>query len=171
MCPALAAAMLPGPQVWFLPPTSPTPSPASQGAIPLPFGVQLPWQPLEAPSNWPPHPRGPGVGGMWVPRQTEANTRWLISKLELASKYTRHSGAGTWTPRWCFAFKGLSRGPPKGLEQFFKLCLHFDMGPSRALSSVLILIGASSPWRGLCSYSIVGLSRALSCKLLFFSCN
>ena len=45
------------------------------------------------------------------------------------------------------------------------------MGPSRTLTSVLILIGASSPWGGLSSYSIVGLSRTLSCKLLFFSCN
>ena len=44
------------------------------------------------------------------------------------------------------------------------------MGPSLALSSVLILIGTSSPWRGLSSYSIVGLSRAISYKLLFFSC-
>ena len=47
---------------------------------------------------------------------TDANTQGLISKLELASKYTRHSGAGTWTPRWCFAFKGLSQGPPEWLE-------------------------------------------------------
>ena len=45
------------------------------------------------------------------------------------------------------------------------------MGPSRTLTSVLILRGASSPWGGLSSYSIVGLSRTLSCKLLFFSCN
>ena len=45
------------------------------------------------------------------------------------------------------------------------------MGHSRALSSVLILIGASCPWPGLCFDSIVGLSRTLSCKLLFFSCN
>ena len=45
------------------------------------------------------------------------------------------------------------------------------MGPSRALSSALILIGAFCPWPGLCFDSIVGLSRSLSCKLLFFSCN
>ena len=45
------------------------------------------------------------------------------------------------------------------------------MGPSRALTSVPILIGASIPWRGLSSYSIVGVSRTWSCKLLFFSCN
>ena len=38
------------------------------------------------------------------------------------------------------------------------------MGPSRALSSVLILIGASCPWPGLSFDSIVGLSRILSCK-------
>ena len=42
------------------------------------------------------------------------------------------------------------------------------MGPSRALSSVLILIGASCPWPGLSFDSIVGLSRTLSCKLLLF---
>ena len=45
------------------------------------------------------------------------------------------------------------------------------MGPSRALTSVPILIGTSIPWRGLSSYSIVGVSRTWSCKLLFFSCN
>ena len=101
----------------------------------------------------------------------DANPQGLISKLEPASKYTRHSGAGTWTPRWCFAFKGLPRGPPEGMVQFLKLCLNFDMGPSRALSSVLILIGASCPWPGLRFDSYVGLSRTLSCKLLFFSCN
>ena len=28
---------------------------------------------------------------------TDANTRGFIYKLELGSKYTRHSGAGTWT--------------------------------------------------------------------------
>ena len=49
-----------------------------------------------------------------------------------------------------------SRGPPEGLEQFLKFCLHFDMGPSRALRSVLI--GASCPWPGLSFYSIVGLA-------------
>ncbi|XP_072662566.1 uncharacterized protein [Canis lupus baileyi] len=30
---------------------------------------------------------------------TNANTRGFIYKLELVSKYSRHSGAGTWTPR------------------------------------------------------------------------
>ena len=34
---------------------------------------------------------------------TDANTRGFIYKLELVSKYTRHSGAGTWTPRWVLA--------------------------------------------------------------------
>ena len=34
---------------------------------------------------------------------TNANTRGLIYKIELVSKYTRHSRAGTWTPRWVFA--------------------------------------------------------------------
>ena len=45
------------------------------------------------------------------------------------------------------------------------------MGPSRALSSVFILIGASCHWLGLCFYSNMGLSRTLSCKLFFFPCN
>ena len=45
------------------------------------------------------------------------------------------------------------------------------MGPSRVLNSALILIDGSSPWHGLSFDSIVGLSRTLSCKLLFFSCN
>ena len=82
---------------------------------------------------------------------------------------TTEQGLG---PRGGFqlSFKGWSRGPPEGLEQFLKFCLHFDLGPSRALSSVLILIGASCPWLGLCFYSNMGLSRTLSCKL-FSSCN
>ena len=33
-----------------------------------------------------------------------------------------------------------SRGPPEAGEEFLKFCLHSDMGLSRALSSVLILI-------------------------------
>ena len=37
-------------------------------------------------------------------------------------------------------FKGWSRRPPEGVEEFLKFCLHSDMGLSRALSSVLILI-------------------------------
>ena len=35
---------------------------------------------------------------------TNANTRGFIYKLELVSKYTRQSGAGTWTPRWVLAY-------------------------------------------------------------------
>ena len=31
---------------------------------------------------------------------TDANTRGFIYKLELVSKYTRHSRAGTWTLKW-----------------------------------------------------------------------
>ena len=83
---------------------------------------------------------------------------------------TAEQGLG---PRGGFqlSFKGWSRGPLEGVEQFLKFCLHFDiMGLSRALSSVLILIGASCPWLGLCFYSNMGLSRTLSCKL-FSSCN
>ena len=38
------------------------------------------------------------------------------------------------------SFMGWSRGPPEGVEEFLKFCLHSDMGLSRALSSVLILI-------------------------------
>ena len=34
---------------------------------------------------------------------TDASARGFISKLELGSKYTRHSGAGTWTPKWVTA--------------------------------------------------------------------
>ena len=82
---------------------------------------------------------------------------------------TAEQGLG---PRGGFqlSFMGWSRGPPEGVEEFLKFCLHSDMGLSRALSSVLILIGASCPWLGLCSHSNMGLSRTLSCKL-FSSCN
>ena len=75
---------------------------------------------------------------------------------------TAEQGLG---PRGGFqlSFKGWSRGPPEGVEQFLKFRLHSDMGPSRALSSVLILLGASCHWLGLCFYSNVGLSRTLSC--------
>ena len=38
------------------------------------------------------------------------------------------------------SFKGWSRGPPEGVEEFLEFCLLSDMGLSRALSSVLILI-------------------------------
>ena len=34
---------------------------------------------------------------------TDANTRGFIQKLELVSKYTRQSRAGTWTLRWVLA--------------------------------------------------------------------
>ena len=72
---------------------------------------------------------------------TDANTRGFIYKLELGSKctHTAEQGLG---PRGGFqlSFKGWSRGPPEGVEEFLKFCLHSDMGLSRALSSVLILI-------------------------------
>ena len=73
---------------------------------------------------------------------TDANPPGFIYKLELGSKYTRQSGAGTWTPKWVTAgfFIGWSRGFSEGVEEFLKFCLHSDMGLSRALSSVLILI-------------------------------
>ena len=68
---------------------------------------------------------------------------------------TAEEGLG---PRGGFqlSFKGWSLGPPEGVEQFLKFCLHSDMGPSSALRSVLI--EASCPWTGLSFYSIVGLA-------------
>ena len=85
------------------------------------------------------------------------------SSLGPSVRDTAEQGLG---PRGGFqlSFKGWSRGPPEGVEEFLKFCLHFDMGPSRALSSVLILIGASCPWPVLSFDSIVELSRTLSCK-------
>ena len=75
----------------------------------------------------------------------------LLTSLSLGPSIpdTAEQGLG---PRGGFllSFKGWSREPPERLEQFLKFSLHFDMGPSRALSSVLILIGASCPWLGLC---------------------
>ena len=52
---------------------------------------------------------------------------------------TAEQGLG---PRGGFqlSFKGWSRGTSEGVEEFLKFCLHSDMGTSRALSSVLILI-------------------------------
>ena len=44
------------------------------------------------------------------------------------------------------SFMGWSRGPPEGVEEFLKFCLHSDMGLSRALSSILILIWDFLPW-------------------------
>ena len=42
-------------------------------------------------------------------------------KLELGSKYTPHSRAGAWTPKWVTAgfFMGWSRGFSEGVEEFF----------------------------------------------------
>ena len=34
---------------------------------------------------------------------SDANTRGIIYKLDLVSKYTQYSRAGTWTPRWVLA--------------------------------------------------------------------
>ena len=102
---------------------------------------------------------------------TDANTRGFIYKLKLGPKYTDPAEQGL-GPRSGFhlSFKDWSRGSPEGEEEFLKFCLHSDMGLSRALSSVLILIGASCHWVGLCSHSNMGFSRTLSCKL-FSSCN
>ena len=73
---------------------------------------------------------------------TNASSGGFISKLELGSKYTRHSGAGTWTPKWATAgfFMGWSRGFSEGVEEFLKFCLHSEMWLSGAWSSLLILI-------------------------------
>ena len=57
---------------------------------------------------------------------TDASGQRFISKLELGSKCTRHSGAGTWTPRWVtagFLWAGLGDFQ-KGWRNFF----HSDMG-------------------------------------------
>ena len=79
---------------------------------------------------------------------------------------TAEQGLG---PRGWFqlSFKCWSRGPPEGVEQFLKFCLHSDVGPSRALSSVLILIGASSHWLGLCSHSNRGFQPLAWALFLF----
>ena len=101
-----------------------------------------------------------------------AGARGFIYKLQLGSKYTRHreQGLGPRSGLQLGFFMGWSRGFSEGVEEFLKFCLHSDMGLSRALSSVLILIWDFLPWLGLCSYSDMGLSRMLSCKL-FSSCN
>ena len=41
---------------------------------------------------------------------------------------------------YSWVFMGWSRRFSEGMEEFLKFCLHSDMGLSRALSSVLILI-------------------------------
>ena len=58
---------------------------------------------------------------------TNASARGFISKLELGSKYTRHSGAGTWTPKWVTAgfFIGWSRGFSEGVEEFLQVLFTF----------------------------------------------
>ena len=78
---------------------------------------------------------------------TDASARGFISKPELGSKYTRYRGAVTWTSKWVTAgfFIGWSRGFSEGVEEFLKFCLHSDMGLSRALSSILILIWGFLP--------------------------
>ena len=52
---------------------------------------------------------------------TDASTLGFINRLELGSKCTRHSGAGTLTPKWVTAgfFMGWSRGFSEGVEEFF----------------------------------------------------
>ena len=78
-----------GPQVRFMPLTYPTPSPTSQGAAPLPFEVQLSWQALEAPSQLPPHPRGPGgVGIEVIPNTLPWSGVLLVAVLPPASEST-----------------------------------------------------------------------------------
>ena len=63
---------------------------------------------------------------------TDASARGFISKLELGSQYTQHSGAGTLTPKCVTAgfFMGWSRGFSEGEKEFLKFCLRSDMGLS-----------------------------------------
>ena len=58
---------------------------------------------------------------------TDASTRGFISKLQLGSKCTCHSGAGTWTPKWVTAgfFIGWSRGFSEGVEEFLQVLFTF----------------------------------------------
>ena len=90
---------------------------------------------------------------------TDASAQGFISKLELGSKYTRHSGAGTWTPKWVTAgfFMGWSRGFSEGVEEFLKLCFHSNTGLSVSVKGVL-----SSVFILICDF----LSRALSSVLI-----
>ena len=75
---------------------------------------------------------------------TDASTRGFISKLELGAWVqvypTQRSRDLDPEVGFSWVFMGWSRGPPEGVEEFLKFCLHSDMGLSRALSSVLILI-------------------------------
>ena len=50
---------------------------------------------------------------------TDASTRGFIYKLELGFKYTPHSRAGAWTPKWVTAgfFMGCSRAFSEGVEE------------------------------------------------------
>ena len=116
---------------------------------------------------------GPVVPKIANPRNhqgadTDASVQGFISKLELGSKYTRHSGAGTWTLKWVTAgfFIVWSRGFSEGVEEFLKFCLHSDMGlkglelcshsnmglSATGLGSVVFLIWDSLP-RTFCSFS------------------
>ena len=63
---------------------------------------------------------------------SDAHARGFISKFELGSQYTQHSGAGTLTPKWVTAgfFMGWSRGFSEGVEEFLKLCFYPNMGLS-----------------------------------------
>ena len=103
-----------------MPLTYPTPVPTSQGAAPLPFEVQLPWQALEAPSQLPPHPRGPGgVGIEVIPNTLPWSGVLLAAVCPLPQK-----------PRFSYSE---SPGPPLGRDPPWPLTLTLP------LSSPIIL--------------------------------
>ena len=58
---------------------------------------------------------------------TDATAREFICKFELGSKCARHSGAGTWTPKWVTAgfLIGWSRGFSEGVEEFLQVLFTF----------------------------------------------
>ena len=73
---------------------------------------------------------------------TDASTReglFASSSLGPSIPDTAEQGLGP-PGGFQLSFMGWSRGPPERVEGFLKFCLHSDMGLSRALSSVLILI-------------------------------
>ena len=80
------------------------------------------------------------------------------SSLAPSIPHTVEQGLG---PRGGFQLSsmGCSRGPPEGVKEFLKFCLHSDMVLSRALNSVFILIWDFLPLALSCSHFNTGLSR------------
>ena len=66
----------------------------------------------------------------------------LFTSSSLGPSIPNTAEQGLGPPKWVTAgfFIGWSRGFSEGVGEFLKFCLHFHMGLSRALSSVLILI-------------------------------